>query len=106
VEIEFERSGGFAGILLKSSIDTDKLPSQDREQLKSMVNESDFFSLKSDAKAASAGSKHPVDYFVYKITIKDGDKVQSLQTTELTKNIKLKGLVDYLAKKALEGPKQ
>jgi hypothetical protein len=106
VEIEFERSGGFAGIVLRSALDTDKLSPEDRQQIESMISKSDFFSLKSDTDTVSAGGKRPADYITYKITIRDGDKIQSVQTTDLTRNIKLKGLADYLSKKALQNSNQ
>jgi hypothetical protein len=108
VEIEFERSGGFAGIVLRSTLNTDKLIPEDRQQIESLISKSAFFSLKSDTNtdSVSAGGRRPADYLTYKITIRDGKKIQSVQTTDLTKNIELKKFVDYLSKKALQNPNQ
>ena len=108
MEIEFERGGGFAGIVLRSTINTDKLSPEDRQQIESMISQSSFFSFKSDANTGtvSSGGKRPADYFTYKITIRDDNKIQTVQTTDLTKNIGLKRLVDYLSKKALQNSNQ
>lgn len=106
MEIEFERSGGFAGIVITSNLNTDKLSLDDRQQIESMLSKSAFFSLKSDVNSdtVSPDGKRPADYFKYKITIRDGDRIQSVQTTELTKNVELKKLADYLSKMALQNP--
>ncbi|MGH9704206.1 MAG: protealysin inhibitor emfourin, partial [Candidatus Acidiferrales bacterium] len=45
MQIQFDRTGGFAGILRECSFSTDSMPEQECQQLTALVNSSRFFEL-------------------------------------------------------------
>src|SRR5262245_6574832 len=65
MRIQFTRSGGFAGIRLRLTLDLNELPPKDREELKRLVREADFFKL-----SESFPSPQPQpDAFQYQIRV-------------------------------------
>jgi hypothetical protein len=98
MKINFERSGGFAGMLTTVSVDTSSLPSEQASKLQNMVEDSNFFSLSS----APPPPKHgPADYFNYKITVEaeDGRK-HTVECTDIGMQPSIKHLIDFLGKQA------
>jgi hypothetical protein len=98
LKINFERSGGFAGILATVSVDTSSLPSQQSAKLQNMVEDANFFSLSSAPPPAKRG---PADYFNYKITVEaeDGRK-HTVECTDIAMQPSIKPLIDFLGKQA------
>lgn len=91
MRILFERSGGFAGMLMNVSIDTAKLPPTEASQVKSMVEAAAFF----DLPEAIAASAQP-DRFQYHLTVAERKRKHSITVSESSMPGSLKPLVDWL----------
>lgn len=98
VKIYFERTGGFAGMRTSASLDTDKLPPNESEQLHDMCNNMDFFNLPSKSTPTSGTA----DIFRYKITIESKDGKHTVETTDMSMTPELENLVSFLSDKALK----
>src|SRR5258706_1137305 len=91
MQIDFERSGGFAGMTIQTSVDTDKLPSAESRELVQMINSANFFGLPSSTKSGFGA-----DQFNYKITVTSEGMSRTVETTDSTIPPSLKPLVDKL----------
>lgn len=98
MKINFERSGGFAGMLTTVSFDTSSLPLEQAAKLQNMVEDANFFSLSS---AAPPSNRGPADFFNYKITVEaeDGRK-HTVECTDIAMQPSIKPLIDFLGKQA------
>jgi len=97
MKVYFERTGGFAGISISVSLDTDKMPQDESEQLHSMCNNVNFFNLppKSEPKSGVA------DLFHYKITIESKDGKHTVETTDMSLTPEFEIFVNFLSEKVL-----
>lgn len=75
MQISYERIGGFAGLHLRTSVDTDELPPHEAEPLKDLINEAQFFDL---PERLVSDESHP-DRFHYRLTIQDGDRSHTVE---------------------------
>jgi hypothetical protein len=91
MQIDFERSGGFAGMTIQTSVDTDKLPSAESGELVQMITAANFFSL-----PARTNSGLGADQFNYKITVQSQGMSRTVETTDSTMPPSLKRLVNKL----------
>ncbi len=66
MRIDFERSGGFAGMRITTTIDTQTLPPDQANELTQLVASSGFFSL-----PATFPSTGGADQYTYTVTIND-----------------------------------
>ncbi|MDH3191653.1 MAG: hypothetical protein OEM18_03060 [Nitrosopumilus sp.] len=90
MKINFERSGGFAGITNSCIINSDKLSLDEQKHLQELLN--DLRSSKTkDLPLSSEGR----DCFQYKILVEDGEKF-TIMTDELTMDSKQRNLIDFL----------
>ena len=94
-----ERTGGFAGISLTSTADTDKLPPDDAQRLRQLVAGARFFELPETI----APQKAQPDRFQYRVTIEDGGKVHTVQASETALPSSLRPLTDFLTQRARKG---
>ncbi len=78
MRIYFERTGGFAGMRVTATVDTDSLPSDDARELGELVDASGFF----DILAGSTSSPGRADRFQYKLTIEDGERQHTAEINE------------------------
>lgn len=92
MKIEFERTGGFAGLTLKKVIDSDKLPPEDANKLHQLIEASDFFKLPE----AISTSKPGVDQFHYTVTVDASGKKHTVDVDEAAVSTKLKPLLQWL----------
>ena len=95
MKINFERSGGFAGLKLAFSLDSDSLPADDAAALKKLVEDTDFFNLPEP----EAGRGHP-DGFQYAITVEQDGQQRTLRVSENMLPEKLRPLVNDLSIRA------
>lgn len=98
MKIYFERSGGFAGIKMSTSIDTSLLDKDEADKIEEIVNNSQFFTL--DPKIA--GPKTGADFFNYKITIESEDRKRTLETSDMTLPSEIGPLLRILKDKATQ----
>jgi hypothetical protein len=92
--IYFERSGGFAGITQTLEIKSDTLSQENQDHLRTMINDSGFFSFMEESNSGLP------DQFNYVITIKNDQQEKTIRLGESAIPAKLMPLVDYLTQKA------
>jgi hypothetical protein len=95
MHIQFERSGGFGGLRLSQSIDTDTLPPAEAKRAEEIVHAADFFALPESA----AGPPQHADTFQYKLTIEKGDQRHTVRMAEGAVPETMKPLLDWLKAK-------
>jgi hypothetical protein len=108
MKIYFERSGGFAGMLSSTTVDTQDLPSKEADEIKNLVEKAHFFELPSKlSQPSSKTTKGAADYFVYKITIQNNNnnnnnnqskKEHSVECNDLNMQPTFRPLIDFLTK--------
>jgi hypothetical protein len=92
MRIHFERSGGFAGITLSVTIETDTLPPGDAEELQRLVERAGFF----DLPATIADTTPVADQFVYRVTVEADARSHTVETSEGAAPSTLRPLLDWL----------
>lgn len=70
MRIYFERSGGFMGMRVETTIDTSTLPDEEAQVLHEMLDAASFFQLPEDLTTASGGA----DQFQYKLIVESEDQ--------------------------------
>jgi hypothetical protein len=99
MKIYFKQSGGLTGIDNSISINSDSLDRQEASELQQLVNNANFFDLRSDPAIPLRGA----DYLEYKITIETNDnKKHSIKVTDLTMPPNIGPLISYLRRKAVK----
>lgn len=96
MKITLHMSGGFAAIPILSqpvTVDTDTIDSQLADQLKSFVQESNFFDYPAQTAEPTRGA---ADYRTYTITVEDGLRAHSIQFTDPIPDPALERLVSSL----------
>jgi hypothetical protein len=91
MRIVFERSGGFTGMIVTTTVDTAILSPMERSTLHSLVEAADFFRLP----GAIASPAQP-DRFQYQITVEDGDRQHTVILGEAAVPGTLRPLLDWL----------
>lgn len=90
MNISFERSGGFAGMILSTSVDTTTLAPTEAHNVEQLVEAADFFNL-----PATLVSPQP-DRFQYQITIAQPTKQHTVTVGEASMPGTLRPLIDWL----------
>jgi Emfourin len=101
MHIEFVRSGGFAGLRLAASLDTQQLGADIASTLEKLVAEAGFFTLPEQIKPASPGP----DRFEYQVTISSGAQKHSINVSDAVVPEALRPLLDFLTTLAMSGKK-
>lgn len=96
MQIEFVRSGGFAGLNLSATIDCDALPPDEAQSLKDELDAAQFFSLPTTL----AGSWGGADRFQYDITVDDDGRTHSVTVGEAAVPASLQPLIQHLERLA------
>jgi hypothetical protein len=76
--IEYERSGGFAGIRMTTSVDSDALSLEQAEEMKAALEEADFFKLPPRITSDTVGA----DRFQYRVTIHAQEGKHTVEVSE------------------------
>ena len=98
--IEFERSGGFAGIPLRSTTDSRELTPDEAREIDQLLEQVDFEAL---AKAAETSSgRSAADRFQYDLTLERGDQQLHLRLGEQDVPPMLRPLLERLLQQARE----
>jgi hypothetical protein len=91
-KIRFERSGGFTGIATITEIDSKSLTTEEKENLKDLIDSSGFF----EVRQIDSQAEQLPDQFQYKISIDYKDKNQTLEFTDATMPESFRPLVRQL----------
>jgi hypothetical protein len=94
-KIFFERSGGFMGRKVTTTIDLEELPEDQAKALEELLDEADFFELPADL------TRQPMpDAFTYTITVATEVRRHSVRVSDTTAPDDLRPLLEELNKKA------
>ena len=96
MRISFERSGGFAGITMKTAVDEKDLAPGEAQKLRQLVEEADFFNSPGKIMARSPQP----DRFQYELRLEEGNRQHTVTMSEETLPEKLKPLIKWLKEKA------
>lgn len=91
MQITFEQSGGFAGLIRTKTIDTATLSPSDAQQVQRLIDAADFFRLPD-----SVESEAQPDRFQYYITVEAGDRSHSVEVGEANIPPRLRPLLEWL----------
>ena len=101
MHIEFVRSGGFAGMRLTTSVDTDQLPTERASALDKLIADANFFELPEQLLPAGPAP----DRFQYKLTVTAPQKNHSVVVSDAVAPETLRPLLDYLTTLAMVSKK-
>ncbi len=96
IKIDLERSGGFAGVTLRASVDTAKLPAAEADQLAGLLARVDLDEL---ARRPSGIPTAP-DRFQYDLTVTRGGRRQHVTFGERAVTPELRPLLNRLVELA------
>ena len=77
MQVYFERSGGFMGLRLQTTVDTADLSAKEAEEWEQTLTAAGFFSLPS-----SLATESGVDSFVYKLTVVTAEREHTAFCTD------------------------
>ena len=92
--IQYERSGGFAGITFKADIQAETLPEPEMETIASLLEETHFMELP----ASLIDEASRPDQFIYTVTVETITQVHTVITGEESAPEKMQELLDLLQK--------
>ncbi len=90
--VQFERSGGFAGLRLGLDLSTDSLSAAETEELERLVQAARFFELPAEIGGPAEGA----DQFVYRLTVESTDRSHTVEVGESAVPETLRPLIDWL----------
>ena len=99
MQINFERSGGFAGMRLRVSVDSASLPAAAADELSGRIGDAGFFSL---PPTVSSVPSQP-DRYSYRITVTEEGRSHTVVVDEEAVPRKLTPLLEWLTKAAASG---
>jgi hypothetical protein len=92
MQISFERSGGFAGIIKTTNIDTATLPANESNQVSQLIQSAGFFELPQTI----TSDTRSLDRFQYTLTVEDNGKQHTITVGESALSGDLKSLIEWL----------
>ena len=99
LRVEYERSGGFAGLTTRAQADAGNLAPEEADALRAMVEQAAFFSLPAHVAPPARGA----DRFEHAVTVIDGERRHTVRVSEGAVPDTLRPLVDYLVARARRG---
>ncbi len=96
MRIHFERSGGFAGLRLEATVDTETLPAETADTLRQLVRAAHVFDLPALMAPANPGA----DRFCYQLTIEDRGRRRVIEACESAIPGELQPLLRFLTARA------
>lgn len=96
MRIYFERTGGFTGLALATTVESDTLSQQDEQRLRQLIDEAGFFDLPAVLHDTAAA----VDQFGYKVTVEIAGRSHTVEATEGAIPPPLRPLLEWLARAA------
>lgn len=94
--IRFERSGGFAGIRLTATVDTEALPAKAADRVQKLIAEAGFYQLPANV-GTSAGA---ADRFEYTVMVEAAGKQHVVTICEAAAEPELRRLLEWLTQAA------
>jgi hypothetical protein len=101
MKIEIERGGGYAGRLLRATVDAASLSPKEVDELRQLVEQSGFFSLPPQLAAPA-----PLpDSFHYRVTVESADGKHTVEVDDDAAPPRLRALLDRLTDLARQSKK-
>ncbi|HEY7404355.1 MAG TPA: protealysin inhibitor emfourin [Candidatus Angelobacter sp.] len=91
MEVQFERSGGFAGIVQRYSASLESLPEEEQRKLQELITNAHFFDQPSVMQAPSSA-----DHLQYKIFISSGQQSHEVRVDQGAVPAELQPLIAWL----------
>ena len=101
LRITFERTGGFAGIVISTTINADELTSSEADELRRLIEKADFFNLPA---VIAPHEPHP-DRFQYEVTVQDDGRLHTVMVSEEVMPENMRPLIRWLSEAARKGRK-
>ena len=97
-KIYLERSGGFAGFPISTTVDIHSLPPDEANKIQGMIdNAKGFFGSNI---SLSPPPRRAADYYKYKVTVQTEEGTQkTIETNDITMPSELRPLINYLKEK-------
>jgi hypothetical protein len=92
MRIDYERTGGFAGMRLAATIDTTTLPADQAAELQDLIDNAHFF----DLPAKIPSPPNVADQFYYRVTIEAKSKQHTVEAGEASASPELQALLQQL----------
>jgi hypothetical protein len=92
MHIQFERTGGIAGIRLTHSVSSEVLPAEEKKKLTELVEAARLFELPAMMRATEPGA----DRFQYKISVETEQGKHTIQVDEAAVPAQLQPLLAWL----------
>jgi hypothetical protein len=92
MHIEFVRSGGFAGLRLAASIDSQQLTPEQASNLGKLIADAGFFDLPEQI----TSPKPAPDRYMYQIIVSSAQQTHSINVSEAVVPDRLRPLLDFL----------
>ena len=96
MQIEFERTGGFAGMRMAAKVDSNSLSREDTDQLRKLVDEASFFKLPTDLTGPVQGA----DRYLYAVTVEVEGRRHTVRTSDASAPATLRPLLEWLTNAA------
>ena len=98
MRIDFQRSGGFAGLKLRLSLDVNTLPDEQAKAIRRMIDEANFLTIDE----VLPGAPNVRDEYQYQITVITENIQHSIQAAESSMPESLRPFVEELTRLARE----
>ena len=95
MHIQFERTGGFAGIQLKTTLDSESLSADDAATLRDLLHAASFFDLPPNQKTTPGA-----DRFHYRVIVEIEERRHAIEIEESVVPPSLRPLINWLTEKA------
>ncbi len=92
MRISLERTGGFAGISKRVTVDTNNLAPEEAKQLPCLLETADFFNLPATITTPSKER----DRFQYTLTVEDSDRQHTVTVSEAALPATLRSLIEWV----------
>jgi hypothetical protein len=99
MQISFERSGGFAGMVTQATIDSDELPLDEATVLAGLIRDANFFAL-----PATLTESGGADQFQYVVTVKTDEQEHTIRVGDQSAPDSLRPLLQTLTRLARSQP--
>ena len=96
MQVQFERTGGFAGMRLSAMINSESLSQEEARRLRELVDAAGFFELPREI----IGPEQGTDRFLYTLTVEVQGRRHTVQTSEAAAPAALRSLINWLTKVA------
>jgi hypothetical protein len=92
MQIHFERTGGFAGLRLTTTLNSATLSPEDAHKLQELIDQAEFFALPPVLTAKTPGA----DRFQYKLTVETQGRQHTVEVDEGAAPATLRPLLNWL----------